>query len=126
MAVMEISSPEELKKMIASGKPLVVEFTADWCGNCKNLRRHFENYAETLEKAGIIVVRICLSKKRQIVDDKKKTIFPTPEHSALREEFAKYGFPTVGFFMDGRLLASSLEDTGKSYGKLVDYFLSRL
>lgn len=123
---MEISSPGELKKMIASGKPLVVEFVADWCGDCENLRPHFENYAKTLEKAGIIVVRICLSKERQIVDTKKKTIFPTPEHSALKEEFAKYGFPTVVFFKDGRPFASSLEDTGKSCGKLVDYFLSRL
>ncbi len=123
----EISSPGELRKMIAAGKPLVVKFAADWCGDCKELRPHFEKHTGTLEKAGVTVARISLSKERETLDGgKKKTIFPSPEHSAMREEFAKHGFPTVVFFKEGRVFASSLEDTGKSYGKLVSYFLSRL
>ncbi|MFH1750974.1 MAG: thioredoxin family protein [Candidatus Micrarchaeota archaeon] len=126
MAVQEISSPEELRKMIAAGKPLVVKFAADWCGDCKELHPHFESHAETLERAGVTVARISLSKEREITPGGKKTVYPSPAHSTLREEFAKHGFPTVVFFKEGRVFASSLEDTSKSYGKLVGYFLSRI
>ncbi len=127
MAIVEVSSPEELRKMIAAGRPLVVKFAADWCGDCRVLAPHFEKHAQTLEKAGVTVARISLSKEREILDDgKKKTVFPTPEHSAMREEFAKHGFPTVVFFNEGRVFATGLEDTGNSYKKLVGYFLSRI
>ncbi|MFH1447278.1 MAG: thioredoxin domain-containing protein [Candidatus Micrarchaeota archaeon] len=126
MTVVEVSGPEKLREMVASGKPLLVVFSADWCGDCKTLAPHFEKHAEALEKAGVTVARISLSKERETVGDRKQAVYPSPEHSALREEFAKHGFPTVVFFKDGRAFSSTLEDTEASLKKLVDYVVSRV
>ena len=126
MPVLEIGSPAELRKLIASGKPLVVKFEADWCGDCKALRPHFELHTGRLEKSGVTVARISLSHERTREGERKKAVYPTAEHSALKTEYAREGFPTVVFFKDGRVVASGLEDTGKSYERLVGYFLSRV
>ncbi|MBU1196874.1 thioredoxin fold domain-containing protein [Candidatus Micrarchaeota archaeon] len=127
MVITEIQTPKRLREMIASGKPLVVKFTAGWCPDCRELRPHFEGHANTLERAGATVARITLSNERKEVEGGvKKTVFLTPAHSKLRDEFAKHGFPTVVFFNEGRVFATSLEDSEASYRKLVDYFRSRL
>ncbi len=126
MPVRELATPEELRRLIASGKPLVVKFSAKWCGDCQKLRPHFEEHAERLEQAGVTVARISLSEERVQEGERKRTVYPTPEHAALKEAFARHGFPTVVFFKDRRMFGSGLEDSGSSYKKLVDYFLSRL
>jgi thiol-disulfide isomerase/thioredoxin len=126
MAVKEIMKPEELSALIESGKPLVVMFSAGWCGDCKALDPHFEKYSETLEKADVAVVKIVLSSRKELVGDKMKPAYITPEHEALRKEYAKSGFPTVVFFKEGRVFSSTLEDTEVSLRRVVDYVLSRI
>ncbi|MFH1470814.1 MAG: thioredoxin domain-containing protein, partial [Candidatus Micrarchaeota archaeon] len=129
MPVIEISKPEELRTLIDSGKPLLVMFSAEWCGDCKSLLPHFEKAAEKLEKDRVKVVRIILSKEREVVGDKKKALYPSPEHEALRQEFSKYGFPTVVFFKDKRVMASTViedmnaKDTAASLRKFTEHFL---
>ncbi len=110
MAVLEITKPEDLRNMMESGNPLLVMFSADWCGDCKVLTPIFENemYVKELEKAGITVVKMVLSREKERVGDGMKARYETLGHLALKNEFSSHGLPTVVFFRGKRAIASTL------------------
>ncbi|MFH0972200.1 MAG: thioredoxin family protein [Candidatus Micrarchaeota archaeon] len=127
MAIVEIQSPEKFRKLVASGKPLVVKFGATWCGDCKELQPHFESNVGLLEEAGITVARFHLSHERKEVEGGgKKAVYPTMDHEALRKKYAPDGFPTVVFIREGRVFLSSLEDNKQTLGHFVTNVLQRM
>ena len=75
---------ESFEKALAEGKPMMVDFWADWCGPCKLLGPVIEGLAEDYD--GKVV-----SGKVNVDDE--------PE---LAQKFGIMSIPTVIFFKDGK------------------------
>ena len=75
-----------LKDYIASGKPVVVDFWAEWCGPCRMITPIIEELAEAYEG------RVEIGKMN--VDDNTET----PEEYGIRN------IPTILFFKGGELV----------------------
>ncbi len=84
--IKHINSEEDFKKIINGGKPVLVDFFADWCGPCKMMAPILEDMTETyksIEKVEIAKVDI----------DEVKT---------LAMEYGIMSIPTFMFFKDGK------------------------
>jgi thioredoxin-related protein len=97
-----------LKSAKESGKLVMVDFTADWCGWCKELDKKTYSDAKVIEFA-----------KDKLVSVKVDT--ETPEGAKLQQKFEVSGLPTI-LFLDGE---------GKVQGKVVGFkpaapFLAKL
>lgn len=49
MSLIEITSREDLEKAVAGNGPLLVQYSATWCGPCAVLRRHVEALADKVD-----------------------------------------------------------------------------
>lgn len=69
----------------AQGRPLMVDFSAEWCKACKELEAHTFSAPEVAPRlAKWVTVRV------DMTDDR-------PEHAPMRERFKIQGLPTVAF-----------------------------
>ncbi|MES2460527.1 MAG: thioredoxin family protein, partial [Armatimonadota bacterium] len=78
-------SPEAVAKAKAAGKPVVIDFTADWCVNCKQIEKEvFEQpaVAERLSRE-VVTLRADLTK------------WADPASAALQKEFGFGALPTI-------------------------------
>jgi len=87
---------ENIKEIINSGKPVVIDFWAEWCGPCRMVGPLVEELAKEYEG------RVHIGKMN--VDDNVET----PETYGIRN------IPTILFFKDGQLVDKQIGATQKT------------
>jgi thioredoxin 1 len=101
MAITQTSDTNFDKDVLKSGKPVVVDFWAEWCGPCKMIAPHLEDLAsEMAEQVQVVKVNI---------DDNPLT--PT--------KYGVRGIPTLMLFKNGEVAATKVGALPKS--KLLDW-----
>jgi len=85
-----------IKEFINSGKPVVIDFWAEWCGPCRMVGPLVEELAK--EYDGKVVIG------KMNVDDN----VDTPNEYGIRN------IPTILFFKDGKLVDKQIGATQKS------------
>lgn len=79
-------SPESVERAIAEGRPVMIDFYADWCIPCIELDRRTFTDAEVIrQSAGFERLKVDL------------THFDSPEAGALRTQYDIAGVPTIVF-----------------------------
>ena len=79
------------KEAIASGKVVVIDFWATWCGPCIKLGPVVEELAEKYADRGVVVGKLNIDEDSEIVAENRVR-----------------NFPTVLFFKDGEVKARSV------------------
>ncbi|MFQ5599437.1 MAG: protein-disulfide reductase DsbD family protein, partial [Candidatus Krumholzibacteriia bacterium] len=87
------SESEGMSVAAAEGKPMLVDFSADWCVACKELEQHTFSDERVIELAErFVTVRVDATKQ-------------TPEITELTRKYGILGLPWVAFVTaDGRIL----------------------
>ena len=86
-----------LDALTATGKPMVIDFYATWCGPCKKIAPMIEELAEQYD--GQIVVGKC----------------DVDENDELAAKFSIRNIPTVLFFKGGELVDKHVGAATKSF-----------
>ena len=87
---------ENAKELIGSGKPVVIDFWAEWCGPCRQIDPIVDELATEYE--GQVTIG-----KYNVSDD-----------SELSSEFGIRNIPTLLFFKDGKLVDKHVGSTNKA------------
>ena len=96
MPVAIISDDSFDSEVLASEKPVIVDFWAEWCGPCKQVSAHFEALADELgDKVKVVKLNI---------DDNPLT----------SGRFGVRGLPTFMIFQDGKVTATHLGAMSKT------------
>ena len=96
MSVATISDDSFDSEVLASEKPVIVDFWAEWCGPCKQVSAHFEALADELgDKVKVVKLNI---------DDNPLT----------SGRFGVRGLPTFMIFQDGKVTATHLGAMSKT------------
>jgi thioredoxin len=81
----ELGSDEEVKKVLTSGDPLVIDFTAKWCGPCKMIAPEYEKMSNEYDKVKFYKVDV-----------------DNPQTQATSADNAISSVPTFLFYKDGK------------------------
>ena len=101
MTITQTSDTNFDKDVLKSGKPVVVDFWAEWCGPCKMIAPHLEDIATEMgEQVQVVKVNI---------DDNPLT--PV--------KYGVKGIPTLMLFKNGEVTATKVGALPKS--KLLDW-----
>ncbi len=90
-----IFTDENAKKEIESGKPVVIDFWAEWCGPCKHVSPIVDELAEEFKD------RVLIGK----YDVDEGSDFPT--------EYNIRNIPTILFFKEGKVVDRNVGSTSK-------------
>ena len=64
----ESMNEEKLSEFIKSGKPVIVDWYATWCGPCKTFTPRLEKFSPQFEELGIKVVKADIEKFDRLAD----------------------------------------------------------
>ena len=90
-----VFTDENLKQEIESGKPVVVDFWATWCGPCRSIAPIVEELAQAYDG------RVLIGK------------YDVDEGTDMAAEFGVRNIPTLLFFKDGQLVDRMVGSTGR-------------
>lgn len=94
LLIMEIVfNDENLKEIIASGKPVVVDFWATWCGPCRMIAP--------------IVEELAAKYNGKVIIGK----YDVDEGADMAADFGVRNIPTLLFFKDGKLVDRNVGST---------------
>ena len=96
MATIKVTDENFETEVVKAGKPVVVDFWAEWCGPCKMIGPILEELSDELSD------KITIAKHN--IDEEPNT--PT--------KFGVRGIPTMLLFKDGELKATKVGATTKS------------
>jgi len=88
MTVTEIKSLTDFQQIIGSGKPVVVDFWAEWCGPCKAISPVFHQFSEVEEYNGVEFYKVDVD-----------------EQTEISQEVGIKAMPTFILFKDGKKVA---------------------
>lgn len=74
-----------------TGKPLLLDFTADWCAPCHELDKAVFNHPELAMKINEHFIAV------RVLDRQRETGTNAPDVEALQQRYSVQGFPTVIF-----------------------------
>ena len=95
MLVKHITDNEFEKEVLKSDKPVLVDFSAEWCGPCKMAAPILEELSEEY-KDNIIIVKVDVDKDKQYAG-----------------EYGVRSIPTVILFKDGKIIEQMTGFRGK-------------
>ena len=88
MSVIHINKENFHQEVIASDKPVLLDFWAPWCGPCRLLAPILDEVAEEREDIKVVKVNV-------------------DEEPELAGQFRVYSIPTLAVMKDGQLLHQS-------------------
>ena len=96
MSIIQATDKSFESDVLKSGRPVVVDFWAEWCGPCKAIAPHLEELAKEFgDRVQVVKVNI---------DENPLT----PTNYGVR------GIPTLMLFKDGEVAATKVGSAGKS------------
>ena len=83
MVITEVNKDNYSAEVLECGKPVLVDFNADWCGPCRMIRPMLEEIAEKNDKIKIVSVNI-------------------DEEEELAEKYEVSSIPCLALFRGGK------------------------
>ncbi|KIJ54429.1 hypothetical protein M422DRAFT_241672 [Sphaerobolus stellatus SS14] len=77
MPVKEISSFEQFNELINSGKVIVIDFWATWCGPCRVISPIYEKLADSGDYSGVEFYKVDVDSQEQISSEVGIRAMPT-------------------------------------------------
>lgn len=81
---------ENYSELIAQGKPMVIDFSAEWCGPCRKMAPIIDTMAEKYKDQ--VIVGSC----------------DVDENEDLAQQFSIYTIPAIIFIKDGQPVDKSI------------------